>query len=44
MALAAIGVVAILWAIGFDFAGAKRTALGTAENAAESFTGGEHRS
>jgi hypothetical protein len=39
MALVAVGILAILWAAGFDFRGAKDGITGLAQNNAESTTG-----
>ena len=43
MALAAIAGLALLWAAGFDFRGAKGAMIGMADSAAESFTGSKFR-
>jgi hypothetical protein len=39
LALAVIGILAIMWAAGFDFQGAKDSITGTAQSSAESLTG-----
>jgi hypothetical protein len=44
MALAAIAGLALLWAAGFDFRGAKGSMIGMADSAAESLTGSKFRS
>ena len=44
MALVAVGILAILWATGFDFQGAKASITGLAQDNAESATGGSLRS
>lgn len=44
LALVAIAVASILWATGFDFRGAKDSAVGLANSAAETVTGADFRS